>query len=156
MSPHPSNNCLNEISVSHRVSFELSAQKGLRCVENKPAAASAWTKVLSKLKNEAAATVDKEENSRETRHDDQQLVAETPNDVPQQTNLGADEATVHEKDQSLTLTSGKEFNFDNADGADSHAPNIVADWWANEKVAGKEGGASKNWSFYPVIQPSVS
>nr|KYP66118.1 hypothetical protein KK1_012402 [Cajanus cajan] len=109
---------------NHRVSFELSSQQVLKSLENKPAA-SAWTKVLSKLKDDAA-TADKEENSVETE--------------------------LHEKDQSLTLSSAKEFNFDNADGRD----NIVADWWANEKVAGKEGGASKDWSFFPMIQPGLS
>ena len=64
--------------------------------------------------------------------------------------MGGEKATttVHEKDQSLTLSSAKEFNFDNADGGDSLAPNIVADWWANEKVAGKEREASKDWSFF--------
>lgn len=152
-SPH--HNHLNEISVNHRVSFELSAQKVLRCVDNKPAT-SAWTNVLSKLKNDATTADNKEENSRETGRDDKQLVTETPNDAPQQATLGGDEATVHEKFQSLTLSSAKEFNFNNADGVDSHAPNIVADWWANEKVAGKEGGDSKNWSFFPMIQPGVS
>ncbi|XP_061355322.1 uncharacterized protein LOC133299838 isoform X2 [Gastrolobium bilobum] len=155
ISPHPMNNRRNEIGVNHRVSFELSSQKVLY-VENKPATSSHWTKVVSILKNDAA-TADKEENSRETGCDDKQVVAETPNkDAPQETSLGGDEATVHEKDQSLTLSSAKEFNFDNADGGDSHAPNIVADWWANEKVAGNEGGASKDWSFFPMIQPGVS
>lgn len=150
MSPHPSNNRLSEISINHRVSFELSSQKVLKSLENKPAA-SAWTKVLSKLKDDAA-TADKEENSVETERDDKQVLAENPNDQTLETTLGGDKATVNEKDQSLTLSSAKEFNFDNADGRD----NIVADWWANEKVAGKEGGASKDWSFFPMIQPGLS
>ncbi|TKY60641.1 hypothetical protein E2542_SST17740 [Spatholobus suberectus] len=154
MSPHRSKNRRSEISINHRVSFELSAPKVLKSLENKPAA-SAWTKVLSKLKNDAT-TADKEENSGETGRDDKQAVAETPNAPPLEATLGGDEATVHEKDQSLTLSSTKEFNFDNADGGDSLARNIVADWWANEKVAGKEGGASKDWSFFPMIQPGVS
>ncbi|KAK7358603.1 hypothetical protein VNO77_00537 [Canavalia gladiata] len=157
MSPHPSNNRLSEISLNHRVSFELSARKVLKSEENKPAA-SAWTKVLSKLKNDAA-TADREENSRETVYDDKQVVAETHSDAQKQTTLdGVDdnESTVHEKDQSLTLSSAKEFNFDKADGGESYAPNIVADWWANQKVAGREGGASKDWSFFPMIQPGLS
>lgn len=36
LSPHPTNNRLSEISVNHRVSFELSSQKVLTSVENKP------------------------------------------------------------------------------------------------------------------------
>lgn len=151
ISPCPINNRRNEISVNHRVSFELSA-----AVENKSTSASAWTKVLSKFKSDAAASTGKEEND----CDDKQVVTETLIDAPKQTKaaLVGDDATVHEKDQSLTLSSSstKEFNFDSAEGGDSHAPNIVADWWANEKVAGNEGGASKEWSFFPIIQPGVS
>ncbi|KAG5014495.1 hypothetical protein AAZX31_08G015600 [Glycine max] len=157
MSPHPSNNRLNEISINHRVSFELSAQKVLKSLENKPAA-SVWTNVVSKLKNDAPTT-DKEEKSVEAVLDEKQVVKEAHNDQPlEEITLGGEKATttVHEKDQSLTLSSAKEFNFDNADGGDSLAPNIVADWWANEKVAGKEREASKDWSFFPLIQPGVS
>ncbi|RDY00461.1 hypothetical protein CR513_16354, partial [Mucuna pruriens] len=140
MSPHP--NRLGEISINHRVSFELSAPKVLKSLENKPAA-SAWTKVLSKLKNDSATADKEEKNSGETMRDDKQVLAETPNDQALETT-------------ALTLSSAKEFNFDNADGGDSLAPNIVADWWANEKVAGKERGASKDWSFFPMIQPGLS
>ncbi|CAL0312639.1 unnamed protein product [Lupinus luteus] len=154
MSPHARNNHPNETSINHGVSFELSAQKVLRFVDNKPASSS-WTNVLSKLKN-GAATPGREENSRENGCHDKQLVTETPNNASQQATSGGDETTVHEKFQSLTLSSSKEFNFDNADGVDSHGPGIVTDWWANEKVAGKERGTSNNWSFFSMIQPGVS
>ncbi|QCD85052.1 uncharacterized protein LOC114178605 isoform X2 [Vigna unguiculata] len=156
MSPRPSNNRVNEISINHRVSFDVSAQKVLESLENKPAAASAWTKVMSKLKNDAPAAADREEKFAETGCSEKQVLAETHSDQPLETNLSGDDATVYEKDQSLTLASAKEFNFDKADGGDSLAPNIVADWWANEKVAGKERGATKDWSFFPMIQPGVS
>lgn len=162
ISPSPSNNRRNEISVNHRVSFELSNAKASSSVENKPTASSQWTKVLSKFKNDAAAaaakTTDKEENhSIENECDDKQVVTETLIDTTKQRK--AAEATVDEKDhQSLTLSSSstKEFNFANAEGGDSPAPNIVADWWANEKVAGNENAASKDWSFFPITQPRVS
>lgn len=152
--PHPSGNRLNYDGVNHRVSFELSSQELLRCLENKPVV---LTRAAPKSKNDAARA-EKEENLTETGKDDKFLVAETANDAhaPEQTTENGDEATVHQKHQSLTLSSAKEFNFDNSDGGDSHAPNIVADWWANEKVVGKEGGPSKNWSFFPMIQPGVS
>ncbi|MCI04330.1 hydroxyproline-rich glycoprotein family protein, partial [Trifolium medium] len=158
LSPCPSNNRRNEISVNHRVSFELSAGKVPSSVENKPTTSSAWTRLISsKFKNSAAAAAtDKEENV----CDDKQVVTETLIDAPKQTKaaLVIDDATVDEKDhQSLTLSSStKEFNFNNAEGGDSPAPNIVADWWANEKVAGNESGASKDWSFFPIIQPGLS
>ncbi|ESW32074.1 hypothetical protein PHAVU_002G290900 [Phaseolus vulgaris] len=156
MSPRPTNNRVSEISINHRVSFEISAQKVLESLENKPAA-SAWTKVMSKLKNDDPAAADKEEKFGETGcNEKQQVLAETHNDEPLEPNLSEDDATAHEKDQYLTLASAKEFNFDKADGGDSLAPIIVADWWANEKVAGKERGATKDWSFFPMIQPGLS
>ena len=62
---------------------------------------------------------------------------------------------VHHKDECITFSAAKEFNFDNAEGGDSPAPNLVADWWAKEKVASKEGGSSNNWSFFPMIRPGV-
>ncbi|TKY70956.1 hypothetical protein E2542_SST07250 [Spatholobus suberectus] len=144
MSPQPRNNRPNEISVNHRVSIEVSAQEVLKCVENKPVA---WTKA-PKFKTDAAGA-DKEDNSREV------LVTETPDDAPQQTMDDGDVEKVHHKDECITFSSAKEFNFDNAEGGDSPAPNIVADWWANEKVVSKEGGSSHNWSFFPMIQPGV-
>ncbi|KVH91850.1 hypothetical protein Ccrd_006121 [Cynara cardunculus var. scolymus] len=52
--------------------------------------------------------------------------------------------------RSITsLGSVKEFNFDSTDGAES-------DWWASEKILGKENGSIKDWSFFPMIQPGVS
>ncbi|XP_047149430.1 uncharacterized protein LOC124821567 isoform X1 [Vigna umbellata] len=153
MSPRPSNNRVNEISINHRVSFDISAQKVLESLENNPAA-SAWTKVVSKLKNDSPTAAEKEDNFGETGSNEKQVLAETHSDQPLETNLSGDDARVHEKDQSLTCA--KEFNFDKADGGDSLAPNIVADWWANEKVAGKERGATKDWTFFPMIQPGVS
>nr|KYP67295.1 Uncharacterized protein At1g76660 family [Cajanus cajan] len=145
MSPHPRKNRPNEISVNHRVSIEVSAQEALRCVENKPVAC---TIAPSKFKTDAPGA-DKEDNSGEA------LVTETPNDAPQQITDGGDGEIVHQKEDCITFSSAKEFNFDNAEGGDSPAPNIVAEWWANEKVASKEGGSSNNWSFFPMIQPGA-
>ncbi|KAG5089929.1 hypothetical protein JHK86_002541 [Glycine max] len=137
MSPRPRKNHPNEISVNHRVSIEVSAQEVLKCVENKAVA-------LSKLKTDAPGE-DKKDNSIEV------LVSETPNDAPQQTADNGDVERAHHKDECIIFSAAKEFNFDNAEGGDSPAPNIVADWWANEKVASKEGGSSNNWSFFPMI-----
>ncbi|KAI7743091.1 hypothetical protein M8C21_013585 [Ambrosia artemisiifolia] len=55
----------------------------------------------------------------------------------------------HQKHRSTTtLGSVKEFNFDSTDGAES-------DWWTSEKVLGKEHAPIRNWSFFPMMQPSV-
>ncbi|GJY23307.1 potassium/sodium hyperpolarization-activated cyclic nucleotide-gated channel 4 [Tanacetum coccineum] len=62
----------------------------------------------------------------------------------------ADVANSHQKHRSTTtLGSVKEFNFDSTDGPES-------DWWTSEKVIGRENGSIKNWSFFPMMQPSVS
>ncbi|CAJ1927815.1 unnamed protein product [Sphenostylis stenocarpa] len=140
MSPRPRKNRPNEISLNHRVSIEVSSQEVLKCVEKK---AVAWTKSLPKFKTDTPGA-GKEDNSREV------LVSETPNYAPQQTAVDGDVESVHYKDECITFSSAKEFNFDNAEGGDSPGPNLVVEWWANEKVACKEGGSSKNWSFFPM------
>ncbi|ESW30502.1 hypothetical protein PHAVU_002G158200 [Phaseolus vulgaris] len=137
-SPHPRKTRPNEISINHSLSIEVSAQEVLKCVENK---AGAWTKSLP-FKTDIQGA-EKEDNSREV------LVSKTQNDVPQQIPEHGDVESVHHKDESITFSSAKEFNFDNAEGGDSPGPNLVVDWWANEKVSSKEGGSSKNWSFFP-------
>ncbi|XP_027913996.1 uncharacterized protein LOC114173676 isoform X2 [Vigna unguiculata] len=138
-SPHPRKNRPNEISVNHSVSIEVSSQEVSKCVENK---AVAWSKSLPFKTDTPGA--DKEENSREV------LVSETHSDVPQQIADDGDVESVDHKDESITFSSAKEFNFDNAEGGDSPGPNLVIEWWANEKVASKEGESSKNWSFFPM------
>ena len=133
MSLLPRSNWLNTITENHRVSIELSTQDVLKCVENKMVA---WTKALTKFKIDAAKG-DNEQNSRETRASWQF----PSNGALLQSNDDEDVSRVHHEDPSLTHTSSKEFNFDNVDGGDSPAPNIVADWWTNEKVAGTKGGS---------------
>ncbi|XP_047160187.1 uncharacterized protein LOC124830498 [Vigna umbellata] len=138
-SPHPRKNRPNEISVNHSLSIEVSSQEVLKCVENK---AVTSTKSLP-FKTDTPGP-EKEDNSREA------LVSETHNDVPQQIANDGDVESVHHKDESVTFSSPKEFNFDNAEGGDSPGPNLVIEWWANEKVASKEVESSKNWSFFPM------
>jgi len=137
-SPHPRKTRPNEISINHSLSIEVCAQEVLKCVENK---AGTWTKSLP-FKTDIRGA-EKEDNSREV------LVSKTQNDVPQQIPEHGDVESVHHKNESITFSSAKEFNFDNAEGGDSPGPNLVVDWWANEKVSSKEGGSSKNWSFFP-------
>ncbi|KAK4262777.1 hypothetical protein QN277_028288 [Acacia crassicarpa] len=152
MSPGIPNRSSNRLNVNQRVSFELAAQELLRSLENKPVVLA---RAVPKSKNDAARA-EKDESSRETGSDDKVVVAETANDAKEKTTGNGDEDMANQDPPSLTLSSAKEFNFDSADGGDSHASNVVADWWANEKVMGKDGEPSKNWSFFPMIQPGVS
>ncbi|CBI34651.3 unnamed protein product, partial [Vitis vinifera] len=144
----------NEIMVDHRVSFELTAEDVVRCVEKDSAALV--KAVSASLQN--PATVEIDENSREVVVDSEGRVGETANNPPEKApeDANGEEGQPHHKQRSITLGSAKEFNFDNADGGHSDKPNISSDWWANEKVVGKEVGASKNWSIFHMMQPSVS
>ncbi|XP_031483708.1 uncharacterized protein LOC116253088 [Nymphaea colorata] len=56
--------------------------------------------------------------------------------------------------ESVDLSVSKEFKFDNADGAIGPATITSSEWWANEKLGAKAG--SKNWAFFPMMQPGFS
>ncbi|KAD4178380.1 hypothetical protein R6Q59_021972 [Mikania micrantha] len=103
--------------VDHRVSFEVTPEQVVRCVERRRCADMA------------------------NNHDDVAKGLECSN---------GEIFMRHQKHRSTsTLVSVKEFNFDSTDGPES-------DWWSSEKVLGKENGPIKNWSFFPLMQPSVS
>ncbi|GMI71587.1 hypothetical protein like AT5G52430 [Hibiscus trionum] len=64
----------------------------------------------------------------------------------------SEEEHCYQKHRSVTLGSIKEFNFDNAKGEASDKPSTVSEWWANEKVAGKEAKPGNNWTLFPMLQ----
>ncbi|KAL2544205.1 hydroxyproline-rich glycoprotein family protein [Forsythia ovata] len=140
----------DETVVNHRVSFEITAEEVVRCVEKKPAA-------FPEFVPESVENVERtaEENPSETN------AHENPEGVT--SNITSDKAPTHDEDErkhqknrTITLGSSKEFNFDNIDGENSDKPKVGSNWWANEKVLGEEdGGPSKIWSF-PMMQTSVS
>ncbi|XP_048320213.1 uncharacterized protein LOC107429867 [Ziziphus jujuba] len=157
--PQPDNRSQNDgIVVNHRVSFEIPTEDGVRCVEKNPVVLS--QAMSTSLKH--AAIVENEEESCKEMNGYECRVGVTSNDEPEKAPAdGALEEEEgrqhhHQKHRSITLGSIKEFNFDNADGRDSRKSDIGSDWWANEKVAGKEIGPTKNWSFFPMMQPGVS
>ncbi|KAF2297843.1 hypothetical protein GH714_003946 [Hevea brasiliensis] len=149
---HSNNRNQNDEITDRRVSFELTAEDVLRCVEEKP---SCPVKVVPVF-IENGTTAAKEVNYTEIMNNFESGVGETSNDTPEMTSTDEEKAPRHQKHRSITLGSLKEFNFDNADGGDSHKPNTGPGWWANgsESDVGKEDGAGKNWSF-PVMQPGV-
>lgn len=105
--------------VDHRVSFEVTPEQVVRCVERRRCADVA--------------------NGRDSHGDDATKCYEY-----------GEGGQRHQRHRSTTtLGSVKEFNFDSADGPES-------DWWASEKVLGRENGSIKNWSFFPMMQPGVS
>lgn len=148
-----------ETVVSHRVSFELTTEDVVRCVEKNPAPLSdeAASTSLKDASNGVVENCSGMVNGHECR------VGGTSNDEPEKVPMAEEEEEEdvsegegHQKDRSITLVSVKEFNFDNAEGGDPHKSNIGSDWWANGKVAEEESGPTKTWSFFHMMQPGVS
>ncbi|XWS48913.1 hypothetical protein CRYUN_Cryun13aG0117600 [Craigia yunnanensis] len=142
----------DQVAVNHRVSFELTTEEIVRCVETDTTTPS--EAVSESLQNEE--TREKEENATKVVDDYECRVGETSNERPEKASADREDEPQHHKNQSITLGSAKEFNFDNVDGGDTHKPIVSSDWWANERVAGKEDGVPRNWSFFPMMQPGVS
>nr|XP_048323826.1 casein kinase 1-like protein HD16 [Ziziphus jujuba var. spinosa] len=57
----------------------------------------------------------------------------------------------YRKHRSITLGSIKEFNFDSTKSEFSDKPTNGSEWWANEKVAGKESKPGNGWTFFPIF-----
>ncbi|GMJ06261.1 hypothetical protein like AT5G52430 [Hibiscus trionum] len=141
--------------TNHRVSFELTTEE---------TEATIPSKAVSEHHLQNEATREREENATKAVDDHEYRVGETSNERPDK--APADGETTphhhhhhhhhHHENQCPTLGSAKEFNFDNVDGVDAHKPIVSSDWWANEKVAGKDDSVARNWSFFPMMQPGVS
>lgn len=122
------NRLQNDESVAnHRVSFEITDEEVIRCVE--------------KTLLESAAT--------RVEHSGQERALEKAD--------GNKTSEADEKNRSITLGSSKEFNFENVDGGNYNVASIPSsEWWVNEKVVAEEGGHCENWSFFPMMQTGVS
>ncbi|XP_074282246.1 uncharacterized protein LOC141606815 [Silene latifolia] len=119
-------------SHTHRVSFEL----------------------ISHEDSPKSQEVKIQETPLEVVADSCQLCAEeTSNEIPETTS-GEMEHCRHKR-ASFSLGSVKEFNFDNSDQETPVKSNPSTDWWADETVV-RDIEAEENWSFYPVVQPSIS
>ncbi|WOG92448.1 hypothetical protein DCAR_0311717 [Daucus carota subsp. sativus] len=132
-----------EIVIGHRVSFEL------RCED-----------VETCLKKNLNST---EETVSEFQHDVTVQCARTDKEVSDKAmntcNCGGESEAImpgkaiegHEKQCLCKNNSGrhgssKEFKFDSTKSDE---------WWTSDKVVGKESG-SKNWTFFPMLQPELS
>ncbi|CAL9071249.1 unnamed protein product [Musa textilis] len=126
---------INEHTMDHRVSFELTAEEFARRLEKKVAMSGEGKSEILTARN------DKANPSLGTDYSSRVSIDDTYHDLP-------------EKAQPF-VTPAKEFKFDNSDGVAS-GPNVGSDWWANEKVAGTATEHRKSWAFFPMIQPGVS
>ncbi|KAL2543653.1 hydroxyproline-rich glycoprotein family protein [Forsythia ovata] len=141
----------DEKEVDHRVSFEITAEEVIRCVEKKPAALHKAT--VESVENEECTG---EKNPIEIPNVHESFTGEMSNTTSAKAHTdGDDEQEQHKKSRTITLGSAKEFNFDNIDGGNSIKHNIGSDWWANEKILKDGGGPCKKWSF-PMVQTGAS
>ncbi|KAK6947799.1 hypothetical protein RJ641_001272 [Dillenia turbinata] len=137
-------------TITHpRVSFELTAEDGLRCIEKQPSplAHSVSVSLRHAAMAEKDAILVNGGNSHE-RH-----AFKMAEDEQKSTHVNVEESRQHHKHRTITLGSSKEFNFDNNDGGEN--PGIGSEWSANDEVIGKEDGSSNNWSFFPMLQPGA-
>ncbi|XP_050230338.1 uncharacterized protein LOC126679367 [Mercurialis annua] len=142
----------NDQVGDHRITFFLPVEGASRCVGRK---LTSPAKVTPDSK-ENGAMAETEQSFSEIGHNSGCRIDETSsNGTQEQSSTDGEKVSRHQKHRSLTLGSLKEFDFDNADGVESHKPNAGPDWWANESDVGKDDLAAKNWSFFPVLQPSV-
>ncbi|XP_059276154.1 uncharacterized protein LOC132030516 [Lycium ferocissimum] len=145
--PKPFNGWKNDQTVvDHRVSFEITAEDVVRCVEKKP----------SMLMKTGSISHNKREENLAEMSNGQELDGHEPSsEIREGSSTDGEDGQRHQKHRSITLGSSKEFNFDNVDGGYPDKATVGSDWWANEKVLGKEGAPCNNWIF-PVMQPGVS
>lgn len=140
----------DETAIDYRVSFEIAAEQIGRCVENNLVASP---KVPS-VSEHVECIPEGEEGSADLANDRECHTGATSGETQKR---ACGDCKDSEKHPSVTLGSSREFIFDNAEGGKTEKPtSIGSDWWANEKVIGKEAVPSKSWTFFHAVQPSVS
>ncbi|XP_042024864.1 uncharacterized protein At1g76660-like isoform X2 [Salvia splendens] len=118
-----------ESAVSHRVSFEITDEEVIRCVEKKPVA------LQSNMSSQHVTGWLEKANAGESLS----------------RRRAAEEGEMeggHQKKRTITLGSSKEFNFENVDEASMGS----SEWFVGEEG----GGHNEKWSFFPMMQTGVS
>ncbi|CAN4077704.1 unnamed protein product [Withania somnifera] len=148
-----SNGWKNDLTVvDHRVSFEITAEDVVRCVEKKP---TMMMRTGSRSLQDVEHSTKRQENLVEMSNGQEHDGHELSSEIREGSSTDGEDGQRQQKHRSITLGSSKEFNFDNVDGGYRDKATIGSDWWVNEKVLGKEGGPCNNWIF-PMMQPGVS
>lgn len=149
--PKPFNGWKNDLTVvDHRVSFEITAEDVVRCVEKKP---TMMMRTGSVSLQDTERSTKRQENLAEMSNGHDHGGHEPSREIHEGSSTDGEDGQRQQKHRSITLGSSKEFNFDNVDGGYPDKATIGSDWWANEKVLGKE--PCNNWIF-PMMQPGVS
>lgn len=134
-----------DVVIGHRVSFELTSEDVLSCVEKKINSSLEILPVSLRDKASEGST-ENDTMSKKTENHCEYCVGETLNDMAKK-GLGEGEGKqCNCEHSSITLGSSKDFNFNNAKGEVSDKPTIGCEWLAPQK----------NWTFFPMLQPEVS
>ncbi|KAL1556845.1 hypothetical protein AAHA92_12412 [Salvia divinorum] len=118
-----------EIEVSHRVSFEITDEEVIRCVEKKPMALQSNSSSQHMTGWLEKANVGESSRRR--------------GDAEEGEMEGG-----HQKKRTITLGSSKEFNFENMDEGSMGS----SEWFVGEEG----GGHNEKWSFFPMMQTGLS
>ncbi|KAE8722698.1 Hcf106 protein [Hibiscus syriacus] len=139
----------DEIIVDHRVSFELNGEDIARCLKNKSLVSSRTMLDYEYPKGLAEqGRVQKDGLTKDQESSCELFIGDTSKETDEKVSGEAEEDHCFQKHRS--------FNFDNRKGEASGKPTVRSEWWANEKVSGKEARPSNDWSFFPMLQPEVS
>lgn len=132
----------NATLVDHRVSFELTGEDVARCLANKTGA------LLRNMSSSSQGILAKDPIDRE------KILKETNSccDVCSGKAIGGE----HCCPKRNSVSSSKEFNFDNRKGDVSGTSANGSSWWNNKKVDGKESKSVNSWAFFPMLQPDIS
>lgn len=141
---------LDETTLDHRVSFEITAEDVLRCVEKKPGLLS---KAGSTYAEKGQHTPEGHDHPSEVSNGHQRCPGQSSEEISERVSAGGEGGEHHHKNRSSTLGSAKEFNFDSVEHLDK--PSVGSEWWANEKVIGQDRGHCQKWSFFPMMHPDV-
>lgn len=138
----------NAALVDHRVSFELTGEDVARCLANKTGI------LLRNMSRSSQGILAKDTIDREN--------------IQKGTNSCCDVCSRSTDDKSdnpcegeccqkrNSVSSAKEFNFDNRKGDVSGTAANGSSWWTNKKADGKEGRQVNSWAFFPMLQPDIS
>ncbi|XP_052476975.1 uncharacterized protein LOC105800123 isoform X2 [Gossypium raimondii] len=127
----------DETIVDHRVSFELSGEDVARYLDSKSFISN---RTMSECPKDlvAGGRIYRDGMTKDLESSCKLFSRETSNETVEKASGESEEEHCYQKHRSVTLGSIKEFNFDSAKGEASDNPSIRSEWWANEKVAGKE------------------
>lgn len=142
-----------EIVIGHRVSFELRCEDVSTCLKKN---LNSTEETVSEFQHDVTAecvSTDKAVSEKTMNTCD--CGGESEAVMPGKATEEGNEKQCQCKNNSSRHGSSKEFKFDSTKSDVSENPTIGYKWWTSDKVVGKESG-SKNWTFFPMLQPELS